>query len=304
MRSTPIDPALVACTFVQDYNALWGRYFPGCMGRAHWQILQLIRTDEDGHQFSSVRGKVDEVHGIDEDTCAKRVKELVAKGWVSANEQPIRASTWLTATPLLVGTFDAHTVEAVNSLYAAARTLDPSVPQPTVSASQRLNKRLVRFFRDFFDVWNEHRTEFLKAAMPKPSATRIRALKELKRYAYWHIFLTAWMHAHPTTTPKLSYLLIEDFHAEIHKHFGVAQTATKRYVDDMIAWKLLERLRKEHGVPRGRFAVRIQPNAFETFRTAFASTSDLIVAAAKDFSRASAQDAPDNVAKLPRRISS
>jgi hypothetical protein len=98
------------------------------------------------------------------------------------------------------------------------------------------------------------------------------------------------MHRHPASNAKRNYLLIDDFHSEIFTHTGVAQTATTRYVRDMIDWGFLERLRKEHGVARGRFAVQMTPFAFETFRNGFVTAGDVMLEAARDFGRISSQD--------------
>jgi hypothetical protein len=45
----------------------------------------------------------------------------------------------------------------------------------------------------------------------------------------------------------------------------------------MIDWGFLRRLSKDDGVPRGKFAVRMEGSVFESFRSAFASTADFVV---------------------------
>lgn len=245
MRSSSVDPAFVACKFIVHYNALWDRFFPQCTGRAHWHIVQLLRISDDGLPLSRLRGKLYDVHGMDENTCAERLKELIASGLLLADGQNLRASSVLTATPAMIKSFDLHTVEAVELLYETARTLDPRLPQAAAhSPSAAMSKRFVEFFQDVLEIWDDHRRRFLKVSLPKSPAIREKAMTSLKRYAYWHIFLTAWMHAHPTNSHKRGYLLIDDFHAAIYTHSGVSQTATTRYVKDLIAWDSLSVLEK------------------------------------------------------------
>jgi hypothetical protein len=261
---------------------------------------------EDGILFSRMRGHLDSEFGFDEETSVLRIKELVQDGLISLDEPNIRSSTSLSPTRKLVESFDAHVAETATLLYSAAREIEPTFPsQLNVAPVAGANRIFFEFFENFLDAWEQHRREFLCKQIPDSPARRNKALLALKTYAYGHIFIDSWLHQHPERKPKKPYLLVDDLHPAIYQHVGVSVRATTGYIQDMIEWGFLRRLSKEDGVPRGKFAVRMDSQAFETFRATFASTSELVVDAGRNlmklYSQPSAsppQDA-DNVLKFP-----
>lgn len=294
MQRAAVDPAFVVCKFLQDYGAVWLRHFPNSARRAHWQIAQFVRTQQDGVLFSSVRGRMNDVYGMDENTCVLRVQELISEGFIEADGEAIRASTCLIATPKFADMFDRHILESVEVFHDAARAIDPKVQRlARLSQGAELNKAFLRFFADFLELWNEHRSQFLKRTIPQSPAQRLKALHALKTMPYWHIFTTAWMHHHPLGEARRPYLLIDDFHREIYEHLNVGMKATTGYVQDMIDWGFLRRLNKDDGVPRGKFAVRMDNAVFDTFQTAYAAGADLLVTAARGLNQLAIRDADD-----------
>ncbi|TCU58363.1 hypothetical protein EDE08_1317 [Bradyrhizobium sp. R2.2-H] len=276
METKSSDPAYVVCKFIETYGEVWDRYFPNSMRKAHWQIASIVRMHDDGILFSRIRGRLDAVYGLDEETSILRIKELVKEDLISLDEKTIRSSTCLSPTNKLTQSFDAHVAETVQLLYAAAREIEPTFPSHLqISPVEGANRIFFEFFESFLEAWDEHRLAFLRKQIADSPARRNKALLALKTYAYWHIFMTAWLHQHPQSKPKKAYLLVDDFHSAIYQHVGVSVKATTGYIQDMIDWGFLRRLSKDDGVPRGKFAVRMDSDVFENFRTAFASTSDL-----------------------------
>lgn len=303
MHGTAADQAFVVCNFIRDYGAVWLRNFPNCAGRAHWQIAQLVRTRGDGVLFSSVRGKMDDIYGMDENTCVLRVQELIGAGLIAAEDKQIRSSTCLIATPTLIEIFDRHTLEAAEVLHNAARAIDPKIAKlARLSAGNHLNKEFLGFFSEFLELWNEYRLELLKRSIPTSPAQRLKALHALKTMPYWHIFMTAWIHRHSEGGAKRPYLLVDDFHGEIYEHIGVGMKATSGYVQDMIDWGFLRRLNKDDGVPRGKFAVCMEKSAFEIFQNAFAAAAELLVASARSLNHMSAAVAGGTAEVLQLRV--
>lgn len=292
------DPAYVVCRFIQHYGEVWDRYFPNSVRKAHWQICSIVRLHEDGLLFSRMRGRLDAVYGLDEETSIVRINELVQDGLIETDEPSIRSSTCLSPTKKLSELFDAHVVDTVALLYAAAREIEPTFPSQLPAApAASANRIFFEFFEGFLDAWDRHRLEFLREQIANSPARRHKALLALKTYAYWHIFMTSWLHQHSQSKPKKTYLLVDDFHPAIYQHVGVSVKATTGYIQDMIDWGFLRRLNKEDGVPRGKFAVRMDEKVFEGFRNAFSSTSELVVEAGrnllKTYSAALETTAPD-----------
>ncbi len=277
------DPAYAVCKFIERYGETWDRYFPNSVRKAHWKICSIVRLHEDGILFSRLRGGLDAVYGLDEETSILRVKELVQEGLIDLDEPNIRSSTCLTPTKTLTSQFDAHVTETVQLLYAAAREIEATFPSELQFAPLgEANRIFFDFFEDFLEAWDRHRLEFLRMQINSSPARRNKAFMALKTYAYWHIFMTAWLHQHPQGNPKKGYLLVDDFHGPIYQHVGVSSKATTGYIQDMIDWGFLRRLSKEDGVPRGKFAVRMDRNVFENFHAAFASTAALVVDAGRN----------------------
>jgi hypothetical protein len=287
------DPAFVACRFIQDYGQVWDRFFPNAVRKSHWQICLNVRMHSDGIPFSRIRGRLDAVYGLDEETSILRISELVQSGLIELDDTSIRSSTCLSPTKALSEQFDAHVVDTAALLYSSAREIEPTFPSTLVLGAEGANRIFFEFFESFLGTWDKHRLEFLSKQMSNSPAQRNRALLRLKTFAYWHIFMTSWLHQHPQGKAKKGYLLVDDFHPAIYNHASVSVKATTGYVQDMIDWGFLTRLNKQDGVARGRFAVRMDSEVFETFRLAFASTSDLIVEAGRKLMRLYGQ-APAN----------
>jgi hypothetical protein len=170
-------------------------------------------------------------------------------------------------------------------LFEAGQRLDPEISGiPSLPTGKNLNKRFSEFFARFLEIWNEHRTQYLETVFPKSPASRDRALQHLKTYAYWHIFITAWLHQHPQHGARRPYLYVDDFHAEIFPRLEVTAKTTKAYIDDMIAWGILERLGRNDGVPKNKFAVRMKIATFGFFKGAFVGAAELVAETAKDLS--------------------
>ncbi|HMK80492.1 MAG TPA: hypothetical protein VK438_12625 [Xanthobacteraceae bacterium] len=261
---------------------------------------------EDELLFSEVRTKIGHIFGMDASICAQRTMDLISSGLVRASEPSLHAQTYLTATPLLVDSFDHHTVEASELLHVQAKLLDSRLPRmSSMTPSRALNKRFIRFFEDFLKDWNEHRTSFLKKSAEKNErlrnpVVRVKANNALKTQPYWYIFIIAWLWRHPDGQAPRSYVLVEDFLDPIHKLLQYNGTTTRGYVQDMIDWGFLERQYRADGVPRNKFAVRMTSDAFEDFGRAFAQAGPLLVGAARDISRLS--HGPDSGELVPLRV--
>jgi hypothetical protein len=305
METKSRDPAYVVCRFIETYGEIWDRYFPNSVRKAHWQIASIVRMHDDGILFSRIRGRLDAVYGLDEETSILRIEELVQEGLISLDDKNIRSSTCLSPTKKLSELFDAHVAETLQLLYAAAREIEPTFPSDLHFAPvEGANRIFFEFFEHFLGAWDEHRLQFLRTQIAHSPARRNKALLALKTYAYWHIFMTAWLHQHPQSKPKKTYLLVDDFHGAIYQHVGVSVKATTGYIQDMIDWGFLRRLNKDDGVPRGKFAVRMDSNVFENFRAAFGSTADLVKEAGHNLmnlyspSSATASSDADNILKF------
>lgn len=291
MPHAQFDPALTVGMFICDYNNIWHKYFPLCTKKGHWQIAQIIRSHHDGLRFSSIRGRLAEL--LNEETCIDRVQELKSAGLVTSSDEKIRSSTLLWATDKLVETFDGHAKEAFALLYAAAQSMDGTLPPPlAISASHATEQRLMSFFSRLKDAWAIGRANFLRTSMAHSPALRDKAVRDLMSFAYWHILLTAWIHRHPQGNNRQPYLVIEDFHSQIYLHLGVSMRATTGYVSNMVDWGFLERLNKEHGVKRNRYAVRMSEQAFAALGGNFNDIAALIINTAWDFKRSSSEVVP------------
>lgn len=291
MQSSSSDAAFTVCKFLNEYNAIWARYFPCCVKRAHWQIAQLVRTRN--LLFSDVRSKIGHMFGMDAKTCADRTRDLIAEGLIETSDPELGSKALLKATPKLVDLFDRHTVDAIELLHASAKSLDSRMPKLLqLSPNQALNKRFLKFFEEFLLGWNDQRLQFLTDAAEKHPPLRnpvecAKANNALKTHAYWHIFITAWLWRHPSGGAKRSYLLVEDFQATIHTLFQYGSKATSGYVKSMEKWGLLERQGRNENVPRNKYAVRMTDAAFATFGNSFALGAPALISAARDFSRLS-----------------
>lgn len=111
-----------------------------------------------------------------------------------------------------------------------------------------------------------------RRAAPKQHQS-LKIQRQLITFAYWHVFLTSWLHRHPSTKAKRGYLLVDDFHREIYDRLGVSWKATSGYVKDMIGAGFLERLDRKNGVPHGTFAVRMPESAFVHFAKSFSAAA-------------------------------
>jgi hypothetical protein len=298
MPLSTADTALGVCEFIRSYNTVWAKYFPDCAQRGHWQIAQIVRTHENGLVFSEIKSRLGLIYGMDEDTCVKRTLDLLEQKLIEIDGKKLGSQTEITATAALVDRFDHHTAEVAELLCATAKQIDPKVPrlrQATKGAP--LNRKLTRFFEDFLLVWNEHRERFLEEAAKHPAHQRYlssaqrrrKANKDLRTGAYWHILITAWTHRHNLEAEKRRYLLVEKLHVAILDQFEVSVQTTAGYVTDMCDWGILDRLKKvDGGDKRNKFAVCLSEPAYAMFTAAFCQAAPILVSAAYDFIRLSA----------------
>lgn len=270
--------AIASALFFQAYDTIWNRYFPRCPRRTHWYIAGLLRREEDGLFFSKIRGRMDDVFGMDEDTCAARLRELMSDGLAAIEGDRIHASTLVAGTPKLVATFDAHAVEAAISLLQRSQRVHSHSALKGISAAEgmELNEQLLALFAKHEAVLGDYIQRFLREALPKQPALRLRAQHLLMSSAYRFIFLTSWIHSHPERNASHDYILRDELNVRMFGSLGVGLSATTGYVQNLIRWGFLERMTKEHGVPRNKFAVRMTENAFDHFEDAFAETWPLV----------------------------
>lgn len=276
----PFNESAKVVSFNQKYEKIWRKYFPYCTRRAHWDVVELLRWKEQGTVFSEIRGRMDFVFGMDEDTCAARLRELVSAGLVVCSGEKIQSSTLVGRTALLVDTYDRHAAEAACALVAVASDLGLVVQEGLAFlAGPALSRKVSAFLGKHREELEENVNAVLERTVPGP-AQRVRAMRQMKSYAYRHILLKAWACCHEASFGGKGYLLIDDLHEGIYKVLGVGSQATTDYVRDMLRWDFLERLGRNDGVPRGRFAVRMARPAFDHLAAGFAEAAPSMCEAA------------------------
>jgi hypothetical protein len=277
----PFDDSAKVVDFIQSYNRIWKDHFPECVRRAHWNIVAMLIWKEQGAVFSEIRGRMDFLFGMDEDTCAARLGELILNGLADCNSEKINSSTLITRTELLVDRYDRHVAEAAGALVSTAADLGIGVPNGmSFVAGHALSKVFSAFLKSFREKLEEDVDSFLEKVVTSP-AQRVKAMRQMRSYAYRHILLQSWSCCRKINEGGRCYLLIDDLHEDIYKVLGVGSQTTTSYVRDMIQWNFLERLSRSDGVPRGRFAVRMAQPAFDHLAAGFADAAPLVCEAAR-----------------------
>jgi hypothetical protein len=276
----PFDNSAKVVSFIQSYEKIWKEHFPQCFRRAHWNIVAVLRWKEQGVLFSEIRGHMDFLFGMDEDTCAVRLLDLILSGLATCDSEKIHSSTLITRTELLIDKYDLHAADAAHALVSASTDLGLNVPEGTTfAAGHSLSKDFSAFLKKFREELEENLNCFLENVITSP-ARRVKAMRQMRSYAYRHILLKSWTCYYEENTGGRCYLLIDDLHEDIYKALGLSSQTTTSYVRDMIQWGLLERLGRNNGVPRGRFAVRMARPAFDHLAAGFAAAAPHICEAA------------------------
>ena len=273
---------MIVAQYLKRYEDIRETNFPLTIRHTHWQIINALRLAEEGLCFSSIRGRLDAVFGLDEETSARRVAELSAAGLVQIDGS-IHASTVIFPTENLIINFDRHVVDAVKALFVTANHLGADIQtEKKLSASHSLNKRFCITLKRHEETWSDHTTKFLRNALPKQTSRQLKAHRKLLSYPYWYIFLKSWMSRYPDREKAQNHLRPEDFQMELFPKLKIPTATTTSYMRDMIQWKILERQTAKNGVRNNHFAVRMADEAFEHFSKALIDSAPILIESARD----------------------
>ena len=78
--STVKSPERVVARFLLEYYNIWDKYFPGLNKRAHWHVIFMARScDQGGVSSRSIHRTLYGSYGTDIRTCIERIKRLGAR---------------------------------------------------------------------------------------------------------------------------------------------------------------------------------------------------------------------------------
>lgn len=281
MTEEEMEDAFGAAELLESYITLWNRTFPNHTHRSHWHIINTICSEHDGAPFSVIRARLSESLGMDDDTCVSRVYELVTEKFANISGSRISPSTFIVASEYLENKFHQHSVDAINLLYNCAKMYTKTtLMKNRIDPRENANMILKGFFDEFGDYWTSCLGAFLRNTVSSP-AHRVRAMRRIRTFPYWHILVTSWKHQHRRSPFRNKYLFVEDFHGKIYEITSSSTTTTRNHVEEMIVWGFLQRLNREDGVLRNKFAVRMTPKAVEHFTPAFANIMNIITSTVK-----------------------
>jgi hypothetical protein len=269
--------ALKAAEFFDAQIDLWQRNLPIVFGPGHWHIISFVRPyGNEGVSLKRVFHFVAGIFGMDSATCNKRLRDLFDEGLLTADEEPLKKGTQISATAKLIEKYDAQGVELANLMISVAL---PDTPKPMVTGlgGPSLNDRLDGFNERLTKLANSRIEQFLRSRILS-LAIREKAMHCLQTYTYSRIFSMAWR----DRAEGGNFLLNDDFHMKIFPITRKGASSTRDCLQDLIDWGFLERMNQSHGVKFGRFAVRITDHAFELLGWIYERACDEMVAVAQD----------------------
>ena len=194
--STIKSPQRVVARFLLEYYKIWGKYFPGLNKRAHWHVIFMARTcDEGGVSSRAIHRTLYGSYGTDIRTCIERIKDCERDGFIRvfdpANQSCV-ASAGCWSDPLNICSRVLTRIVATRSLRFAPRSATSEVGfDDEIICDDRLISEIYRFFGAYDQKWRETSERVVKQKGLTPAHVE-DAMDHLVTYQYWAIVMLLW----------------------------------------------------------------------------------------------------------------
>jgi hypothetical protein len=270
------SPERVVAQFLLDYYKLWDKHFPGLNKRAHWHVIFLARTaDEGGVSTRAVHRTLYGSYGTDIRTCIERIKDCERDGFIRIFDEANRdcvatAGCLIGPTGRLVESFDAHCRDTVDAICAAVGD-EPYRHGRAMECNEALISEIYRFFGACDRKWRETSEQVVKSKGLTPAHIE-DAMDHIVTYQYWAIVMLLWANAHGIERVGPAALVIDEIISRMWDRLRLGHLAIKERVANLVRWGFLaEQTIKKHK------AVALTSTAENAISGCLAQTQPLLV---------------------------
>lgn len=275
--STIKSPQRVVARFLLNYYEIWGKYFPGLNKRAHWHVIFMARTcDEGGVSSRAVHRKLYGSYGTDIRTCIERIKDCERDGFIRvfdpANQTCVAsAGSLIGPTERLFESFDAHCRDTIVEVCATIGEAGVGVDDE-ITCDDHLISEIYQFFGSCDQKWRETSEQVVKGKGLTPAHVE-DAMDHLVTYQYWAIVMLLWSaSAFGGDRVGAEALVIDEIISRMWDRLQLGHLAIKERVANLIRWGFFdERTIKKHK------AVSLTPVAGDAISAGLAATQPLLL---------------------------
>ncbi|MGA8757619.1 MAG: hypothetical protein WB611_15050 [Stellaceae bacterium] len=275
--STIKSPQRVVARFLLEYYKIWGKYFPGLNKRAHWHVIFMARTcDEGGVSSRAIHRTLYGSYGTDIRTCIERIKDCERDGFIRVfdpgNQSCVASAGCLVGpTEQLFESFDAHCRDTIAEICA---TIDDKAVgfDNELMCDDRLISEIYRFFGAYDQKWRETTERVVKQKGLTPAHVE-DAMDHLVTYQYWAIVMLLWSaSAFGSERIGAEALVIDEIISRMWDQLQLGHLAIKERVANLIRWGFFdERTIKKHK------AVSLTPVAGDAINAGLTATRPLLI---------------------------
>lgn len=266
----------VVARFLLEYYNIWEKYFPGLNKRAHWHVIFMARTgDEGGVSSRAVHRTLYGSYGTDIRTCIERIKDCERDGFIRVFDDANRecaasAACHIGATAQLFERFDGHCRDTLSEICEAAADKIASRGR-MIACDDAVISEIYRFFGACDRNWRETCEHVVRKKGLTPAHVE-DAMDHLVTYQYWAIVMLLWSaSAHGSDRPAAEALVIDEIISRMWDRLHLGHLAIKERVGNLIRWGFFtEQTIKKHK------AVSLTPFAGEAISAGLAETRPLL----------------------------
>lgn len=276
--STTHSPQRVVARYLLEYYKIWGQYFPGLNKRAHWHVIFMARTcDNGGVSSRAIHRTLYGSYGTDIRTCIERIKDCERDGFIRAFDPAnqacaVSAACLIGPTERLLESFDAHCHETIAQVCATIGDESYGRSNKGIMCDDHRILEIYRFFGAYDQKWRETSERVVKQKGLTPAHIE-DAMDHLVTYQYWAIVMLLWSaSAFGGDRIGTEALVIDEIISRMWDRLQLGHLAIKERVANLIRWGFFdERTIKKHK------AVSLTPVAGDAINAGLAATQPLLI---------------------------
>jgi hypothetical protein len=271
------SPSSVVAGFLLEYYNIWEKYFPALNKRAHWHVIFMARTcNQGGVSSRAIHRALYGSYGTDIRTCIERIKDCERDGFIKVFDESNRQCTaapgcLIGPTERLFENFDAHCRETIEILCAIGGN-ETCRRGHAVLCDDALIAELYRFFGACDRKWRETSEQVVINKKLTPAHVE-DAMDHLVTYQYWAIVMLLWTASvSGATRVGPAALVVDEIISRMWDRLRLGHLAIKERVANLIRWGFFtEQTIKKHK------AVSLAQVAEQAINAGLAETRPLLV---------------------------